>query len=146
MMTGITNPTEEYFKDGIWGWDGSQWRKQGILLGYHSALSLNIINSNASAGTNILETDAVEMNYLWVMETIGVANVNTAPSRLTIYVYRGGTNYPLLDTSSTVVGVYSIWNGQLVMVAGDRIRAYIYGCTAGDDLYLRVLGYKVTLA
>jgi len=26
-MSGITDPTEEYFKDGTWAWDGTRWQK-----------------------------------------------------------------------------------------------------------------------
>jgi len=145
-MTGITNPTEEYFKDGTWGWDGSQWRKLGILLGYHSALSHDVANSNANAGTNMLATGAVETGYIWVVETIAAMNVNHAPSRIAITAYRSEIDYPVLDTSSATANIWTVWNGQIVLAVGDTIRTYIFGCTAGDVLYLRALGYKVAIA
>ena len=145
-MGGITDPAEEYFKDGLWGWDGSQWRKLGILLGYRSALSHAVANYNASAGINTLETDAVETGYIWVVETIATMNDNHAPSRVAFTAYRSGFDYPVLDTSLAAASTWTVWTGQIVLVAGDTIRAYIFGCTAGDDLYLRALGYKVAIA
>ena len=145
-MGGITDPAEEYFKDGIWGWDGSQWRKLGILFGYHSVLTQHISNTDASAGTNTLVTSAVEDNYLWFVQVAGLLDVNTAPSRVFICINRSGVDYPLSDTSTTAANLWLIWNGQVVLSPGDTIKGCFLSCTAGDDLFLRALGYKVSLA
>lgn len=32
-MTGITNPAEEYFKDGLWAWNGTAWVKVTVDAG-----------------------------------------------------------------------------------------------------------------
>ena len=145
-MTGITNPTEEYFKDGLWGWDGSQWRKLGILFGYHSTLAQNILNSSAAAGTNVLETAAVSSGEIWVVEAIGVMDVHHAPSGIIFCVRRGGEDYPFHDTTTTAASTWLCWTGRITLGPGDIVKIYILGCTAGDELKLRVLGYKVSLA
>jgi len=145
-MTGITNPTEEYFKDGTWGWDGTQWRKQGLLFGYRGTVSENVANTNASAGANTLNSSTVPSGELWIIQGISGINVNTACSRIVLFVCRSNLDCPILDQVSCTANVWVIWTGDIVLKAGDYLKAYFLGCTAGDDLYLRALGYKVAIA
>ena len=144
-MTGITNPTEEYFKDGTWGWDGTQWRKQGILFGYRATVNESISNTNANAGINALNSATVPAGELWIIQLIGAMNVNTACSRIAFFVYRTPTEYPVLDQVTCTANVWVTWAGNVVLKTGDYLKAYFLGCTAGDDIYLRYLGYKVSV-
>lgn len=45
-MNGITNPAEEYFKDGLWGWVTDQWKKLVATAG--GALHIYIAGQVAS--------------------------------------------------------------------------------------------------
>jgi len=145
-MTGITNPTEEYFKDGIWGWDGSQWRKLGISLSYHSQLSQSKTLTVSTGGTNTVSTDTVESSCLWIMQLVCAIDDNTLPTRLTICVNRNSVIYPLFDIIPSGANVWFAELLNFVLVPGDRVDATFFGCNVGDTLYLRVLGYKVGLS
>ena len=145
-MTGITNPTEEYFKDGIWGWDGSRWRKLGLLFGYSDTVSGGVANDNASAGFNYLSSATVPSGEIWVIQAISGSNVNTACSKIILLVRGSNLDCPILDQVSCTADVWVTWTGSVALKAGDCLRVYFYGCTAGDDIRLRYLGYKVSVA
>jgi len=34
-MGGVTNPAEPFFKDGVWGWNDTDWIKAGVFLNYY---------------------------------------------------------------------------------------------------------------
>jgi len=144
-MTGITNPTEEYFKDGLWGWDGTQWRKQGLLFGYRSPLSQSISFNVTVAGTNSMSSDTVEENYCWIVQLVNVIDAATIPTRVTIKVIRSGNEYIIVDYQPAGSGLWWSTTLELLLVAGDRIDAVFFGCNVGDTLYLKILGYKVSL-
>jgi len=142
-MSGITDPTEEYFKDGCWGWDGSQWLKQGILFGYNDVIQFLITDTAGGGESDKLSSDAVPNGELWVVHNVAAYNLNHAPSRIVIFHIRGSISCPLLDTTTTGAAIWTIWNGTTVMKVGSYLRAYFFGCTSGDTLKLAILGYKV---
>lgn len=47
-MSGITDPNEIYFKDGIWGWDTNQWRQ--LIADAAGHLQIDITASALPAG------------------------------------------------------------------------------------------------
>jgi len=144
-MGGITDPAEEYFKDGIWGWDGTQWRKLGLLFGYRATVGENVSNLDAGEGENCLTSTPVPQGEVWVIQDIAGVNVNTSCARIAMYVCRSNREYPLLDQTSCSVYIWVIWTGNIVLSEGDCLKIRFFGCTAGDDIHLRYLGYKVSL-
>ena len=144
-MSGITDPTEEYFKDGLWGWDGSRWRKQGLLFGYRATICATISNLEANEGTNFLESEPVPAGELWIIQMVGGMNTDSAFSSLILSIIRSNTGYPVLDQVSCAGGVWVIWTGSIVLAAGDTLKAAFLGCKSGDDIQLKYLGYKVVI-
>ena len=144
-MSGITDPTEEYFKDGTWGWDGSRWRKLGLLLGYNDVISGSVDVTAQQDGINSVSSSSVQDGELWVLNNIAGTNANRAIPRIIICAEVCDVLCVLLDTSTTSDGVWAVWNGTTVLKASNRIMVYFYGCTAGDTLRIRWLGYKVKL-
>jgi hypothetical protein len=50
-MSGITDPAQEYFKDGLWGWVTDQWKKLVATAG--GALHVQIAGQEANVDVNI---------------------------------------------------------------------------------------------
>ena len=145
-MTGITNPTEEYFKDGTWGWDGTQWRKLGILFGYYDRLVGQVVNDNASPGDNTLTSDNVPDGELWVVQICCASDINSNVTR--IYIQANSPTIPCIiaEEYSVAAAHWVISSREIVLKPGDCLSCKFFGCTAGDDLYLRYWGYKVRVS
>jgi len=145
-MSGITDPTEEYFKDGLWGWDGTQWRKAGLPLWYRGQVTEQEVNTNAAAGANTLTGSTVPADEVWIIQIIEAIDLNTTLAELEIRWNAGGVWLTLASETSVVANHWIIIFPQIILAPGNYLTAYFNGCTAGDDLYLRYAGYKVKLA
>ena len=142
-MSGITDPTEEYFKDGIWGWDGTQWRKLGLVFGYCDSIGGRVHVESATSGTNILSSPLVPTGTVCVVQGILVMNVNTA-TQCNILLVAGGVGYTLTERVTLAPSTwYHFAINPTIMKAGDYLRAYFINCQAGDDLYMDINGYKM---
>ena len=145
-MTGITNPTEEYFKDGLWGWDGTQWRKLGLLLGYYDRLAGKTVNDNAAAGINTIDSATVPAGELWVVQAIAGINLNTEVTKIRLSLIAGSISCGLREDVPPAANWWLPWTGEVVLKEGDKIQASFLGCSAGDDIILSWWGYKVSVA
>ena len=145
-MSGITDPTEEYFKDGLWGWDGTQWRKAGLPLWYGGRVIQQVATNNATAGINSLEGSTVPAGEIWVIQVANAIDINSTLNRILIYCLADGIALMLASEYSVPANHWVIVYPQIVIVPGDHLVAFFDSCTAGDDLYLRYAGYKVKLA
>ena len=142
-MTGITNPTEEYFKDGTWGWDGTQWQKLGLIFGYYDRLAGQVVNDNASAGNNTLTGNPVPAGEIHVIQAVSVVDITSNVTRIYLRANAGAISCIIADEYSVTAGHWVIALPNIVMKAGDYLSCIFYDCTAGDDLYLRWWGYKM---
>lgn len=67
-MTGITDPGEEYFKDGIWGWVGTAWKKLiGDAAGH---LQVDIVTSGLPAGGATAANQATMITALQLIDDL----------------------------------------------------------------------------
>ena len=145
-MSGITDPTEEYFKDGCWGWDGTQWRKLGLIFGYYDRLAGQVVNLNASAGENILTGDAVPAGEIWILQAICALDSTSNVSRIYIRANTGTVACVITDVYSIAAGHWFAAATNMVMKTGDYLNCTFAGCTAGDYLYFRWWGYKMKVS
>ena len=142
-MTGITNPTEEYFKDGTWGWDGTQWRKAGLLWSYSDRYVERAKNESAAAGNNNLEGSTVPAGEVWVVQGVLVMNEYTA-TQCNVFLTISGVGYTLTERVTLAPNVwYHFAINPAIMKAGDYLRAFFSNCQAGDALYMDINGYKM---
>ena len=72
-------------------------------------------------------------------------NASTIPTRVTVMVIRSGAAYVIVDYRPGEICDWWSKTLELLLVPGDRIDAAFFGCNVGDTLYLRILGYKVSL-
>ena len=144
-MTGITNPTEEYFKDGTWGWDGSQWRKLGLALWYYATYSENL---SGTATDSVYDTwsTAVPSGYIYIVNAASIRNVTRATERADICVY-SDTNIRTYLSCLLSPARYqpAIFTGKLVLSPGWRIYMAMVGCSVDDVIQAGVAGYKVKI-
>lgn len=144
-MSGVTDPSEEYFKDGLWGWDGSQWRKLGLLWGFGGVVEEALSNTDLASGVNYLNGTPVPAGEVWVVQNVSMEYDGTAPTRVGITVVGLADHLTVLDVSDPAAYRWHPWNGVVVLQEGDYMQGFVSGATAGDDLYFRYAGYKMRL-
>jgi len=127
------------------GWIGAAWQKNPLLLGYSGDTSEVVTNTNADAGLNTLSGAAVPAGEIWVVEAIGVRNVNKASSRSWIYVTTNGNNTYLSDQVAAAAGQFTVWAGAITLSEGDKVQALIYGCDAGDDIKMHYHARRIDI-
>ena len=144
-MGGITDPTEEYFKDGLWGWDGTQWRKLGLALWFHATYSEDL-SCTASSSTPSVWSSAVPAGYIYVVSAASIRNISRAVERAEMRVY-SDTNVATFVSCLISPAQYqpAIFTGTLILPTGWRIYMKIVGCSVGDEIRAGVAGYKVKI-
>jgi len=143
---GITLETEPYFKNGLWGWDGSQWRKNNLIWSYHSRYVENLGDLNPAGGTYQKTSTAVPDGYVYVVNGIYIANATAARDTVVIYLALNGVSCFVLYNVAPVVGVPDLVLGSFVLSAGDYAVVTQYSIEAGDDMYAAIWGYKMQIA
>lgn len=144
-MTGITDPSEAYFKDGLWAWDGTRWRKQPLQFGFSELAGENLSNTNLAAGLNNLNGAAVAAGELLIVRQVALMYVGTPPTLAGVYVAGApGTPYVAIKYNITSARWY-VASCFLVLEAGDFVTCLVDGATATDDLYFRYSGYKMSI-
>lgn len=141
----ITQPTEEYFKDGLWGWDGTRWRKLPLLWGYSDRLAEQKKDLSAAVGTNQLVHTAVPVGEVWKVTLHTVNNANTAVN-IQLRGNLGGTDMLIYNHGVPAAGA---WNTSLPLdltfKAGDVIYGQFVACVLNDDIYSHLFGYKMAV-
>jgi len=144
-MTGITNPAEAFFKDGQWTWDGSVWRKQPLLFGFSELAGEILAAGSLAAGTNVLAGAAGAAGEIAIVRQVAVRYVGTPPTSLQVLSVGTPGTPPVLAEYSVVSNTWYCARCFLVLEEGDYLTAVTAGATAGDALYFRYSGYKMSI-
>lgn len=112
------------------------------LIGFGGIVEESIVEETALVGTNTINFTVVPSGEIYVIRNIAFANDDTNPSRVIFEVSGLATAMPLYDEPGKGVALWTTWKGFCLMQAGDFLRGFIFGCTAGDKLTLRYSGYK----
>ena len=145
-MTGITNPTEEYFKDGLWGWDGSRWRKAGVPLWYRSSY-FEDLGGTATGSSWSNYSSAVPSGYIYVVSAISIRNYSRAPTATEILIYNELNKCTHLEWAASLDILQPlIFTGYQILGKGWKIRVSMNGTQSGDTIVASVAGYKVAIA
>ena len=140
---GITDPTEEYFKDGAWGWDGTRWRKLALVWGYTDTLRLSVSDDDSAAGTINLITGSVPAGEIWVVQLAQINDRSSAATRLEVQVRNGGLVMTLVVDYSPVADHVALQAGQWVLAEGEFLSFWFLGVTLHDNIEGYVAGYKM---
>lgn len=83
-MSGITDPTEEYFKDGLWGWVTDQWKK---LIGDDAGhLQVDIVESGLPTGAATSANQATMITALQLIDDLRAALNSVATDELDVVI------------------------------------------------------------
>jgi hypothetical protein len=145
-MPGITNPSEKYFKDGLWTFDGTVWRPQNQLLAFRDTKQLDGTISDAVAGLNTSNLTAVPAGEVWVITNVIGWNDNHAMTSASIVLvgHEGGVYIDMLASPAAKTALK--YAGNVVLRATEYLRFYFYGCTLHDAIVANASGYKFLIA
>lgn len=142
-MPGITNPSEEYFKDGTWGYDGTVWRKLPIVWGYHDRLAEFDTHTKVGAGSALRTLFTVPAGYIYIVNaTMSINNDKiVAQNHL---LYNGSNYYTIYRGVPTAVAQWMANpNVFYALKTDDKLTFQFVGCDAGDVLEFAAWGYKM---
>ena len=146
MGSGPTQATEQYFDKGLWGFDGTQWRKLPMLLGFSSQFAQENHVANATAGTNVLNLATVPAGEIWRVSSIAAFDANSVVTAISFGASLTTFTHYLATVDTPAASVLLLWSGEIVLIAGQLVTCSFYGCTLNDDLYLTACGYKMAVA
>jgi len=142
-MFGVTNPSEASFKDGIWGFDGSVWRKLGLLWGYSDRLAEFDTHTKVGAGSALRALFTVPSGYIYVVNATMSKNIDkiTVQNHL---LYDGSDYYSVFQSTPTAVNQWQV-NANLfyALKQDDKLTFQFVSCDADDDLEFGAWGYKM---
>jgi len=142
----ITDPAQEYFKDGAWGWDGSQWRKLPLVWGYSEQYVECQAAVVLSDGHYECELATVPPGEVWVVTNIHMMNRTAACSVERAQLVCGEDESYIVTYLPTAALDACQWQGFLVMVAGQYIKCTLEDCVTGDEVRVNVHGYKLKVS
>lgn len=144
-MPGLTNPAEEHFDKGNWGFDGSVWRKLAMLWGFSDTVAELEDDTDADTGTNTLTCTQVPAGEVHFITTTFGINNNTNPSYILIQARIDGSWAYIHRVASPGAGISVSAPNPIVLGPGDNIRGQIGGCTSGDIIRFHITGYKMVV-
>jgi hypothetical protein len=117
----------------------------GTLLNYAEWFAGETKNLNAGAGANTLGGVQQASGYVAVVEHIAAMNINTNPTYVQIRIDSAAGTIPIKLVTTPGAGAWVVWEGRIHLSSDEQIKADFGGCSAGDDLYLRIRGYTMGL-
>lgn len=143
---GPKNPIEEHFDRGLWGYDGTRWRKLALLFGFTDTWQDTAYVASAGAGTYTKQYGPVPAGEVWVLNTVLAIDIASDASsvRFGVGVAALGTAFGWVNSPG--VGVAVTWVGSIPIKEGDSLWVQIFGVIAEDNLSTSVVGYKMDVA
>jgi hypothetical protein len=145
-MAGPTNPIEEHFDKGQWGFDGTLWRKLNLLWGYNDRWLEQVVNLAAPLGWAYLDSAAVPPGYVYIAHATAGVNQVTNPAHVAHGINIGGARYWFNTVPTPGINVYACWTAVQVFKVGDKGTVGFEGCAAGDILVAQWFGYMMKVA
>jgi len=144
-MSGPTDPAEGHFDKGLWGFDGTVWRKLQLLFGYHSIYRELVTVAHVGDGTYWHKLTAVPANELWVINSIVTAANKAAAGMCALSVYEGASFYHVKAVPSLAANTSLDVTGSFVLSVGMQVACYYNTLAANATVNLYALGYKMKL-
>ena len=142
-MNGVTNPAEEYFKDGTWSWNGSVWVKDNLPFGYRDRWAEQIGGTKSGDGAWYAATAAVPAGYVYVAQFMFLRNSSGARGARYFAFKSGASSFFVGYTLTPAINIPDIWSGAVLLKEGDTIYMYQSSCLDGDVILAGAWGYKM---
>lgn len=128
---------------GIFGWFENKWIRQPLILGPSEALQGQVVELDATAGTNVIYGDTVPSDEIWVLLSATHINYNTANSSVLMGIALSGVGYPFNTTHTAIVARWYSYGVYQVLLPGYQPYAAFYNCSVGDDIQFLYAGFKL---
>lgn len=135
-MSPITEPTEEYFKDGLWGWVANQWKK--LVADAAGHLQVDVLTSGLPAGGATAANQTTMITALQLIDDlrnalndVGTDELRTIPYPHGIWGVPGVTQ--VLDKAQKTNGIssfYTVPSGKTLYLTSLYMQSFNNG--AGD--------------
>jgi len=142
----ITDPSQEYFKDGSWGWDGSQWRKLPLVFGYSERWAEHAEGAAVADGDAEAATGVVPPGYVYVVQATQTWHTAATDKECFVEVRDNDLGVILDYYAASAAYVYHCWGGGVVLSAGDSVRVVALAPGDGKYVAVNVWGYKMKVA
>jgi len=111
----------------------------GVVRGIYS-------NTNLSAGNQRVRVVTVPAGEMWMITHLGIAYVGTVSTvRLSLELTVSTIIYTLGAFSPVVSSGWYFSPAPILVIAGESLGGHVSNATAGDDLYIEWIGYKMNL-
>jgi len=144
-MTGVTDPAEAYFKDGVWGFYSGVWQKLGMVWGFSSQYLEREVALNSGGGVETLTFSTCPTGVARVILGFSGYNNTTIADRIGLEIVTGGTTHMLHMGVSPPIYQTVDCPRPLVLVYPDVLKAVFVGCADGDTLTANAWGYDMEL-
>ena len=130
----------------IHGWDGTQWRKLGLLFGYSDVYAGYAENLNLPAVVGEVAGSTVPAGEVWVVYGLLGSVVSTTCTELRFGFWNGSGKIVCKQVLTPTSGRLYDFQGTLILAAGFYPLLRLYGVTEGDAAYLYAWGYKMKVS
>ena len=139
------------------GWDGTAYRAFAVdasgrasvrgedqLFSFQGVLA--VLTAGSSSGDEgYIESPAVPAGQVWVVTAITVEDRSRALTEVEFSLYHDAVVYVFGAVYRAIATGESVsWSGHVYLDEGDTIWGYMTGCQAGDECWMRCLGYRMT--
>lgn len=129
----------------LYGWLSSQWRAQPMLLGFSGIAFEKMTHTKSGAGTYQFVGAGVPAGEIWVIQSAEAYDADNAITGIEIFIARTGYAGNIAVLVGPAANVACIYNGQVVLEEGDKLKFTLADCTDGDELYANYWGMRVDI-
>lgn len=102
-------------------------------------------DNDADEGHNTIGFTSVPADEVWIVEAIQGQDVDSVITRIELTAIVDWGAVQLAKHLNPATAEQHAWAGHITLQENDFIRVEFYGCTAGDDLSARIIGYVMTV-
>lgn len=141
-VTSISGLAQQAQNEGYYS---DAWQKDPIRLGYSDTVDEAKSDTNLGAGTNNLDSTPVPSGEIWIITNVIIRIASTTITRLIPSFEKSGESYPLDDIITPTANIWLPYSLYTILNEEDLIRVSCYNASAGDDMYLSYMGFKIDL-
>ena len=112
-----------------------------MLLQLKDIYDSEVAKTSSGAAFDLLRGIVVDPGHLLTVQLVSIENSTNDYTNLLVGVSQGSTFYSVFDQATPAAeGVY-YFRWRVLVSAGHRLTAKLYGCTAGDYIRMHMQGY-----
>ena len=129
-----------------YGWDGSNWRKNPIPLGFTDIVEETLLDEDLDAGTNNLDGTAVPAGEIWRILIVNYRTVSASVSSAVARAFGLATAIIIEQQIPPTSGSWYPVQCETLLQEGDYMSLLVLNATSGDKAYMRYAGHKIKIA